>query len=747
MEKSKVGVKKTSLENKSNDSKKQEKPALKPKRLFGTFSGVFMPSILTILGAVMYFIIPQVLGGVGLLKTLLIVLIAHSVTIATAYSISAIATNINVKGGGLYYLISRSLGSEFGGSLGIQLYLAQTIASSFYAIAFARGVNIVLSYFNIFILESHIALVSIIIFGLMVFIGANFIVKIQYFILATIGLSLLSVFLGPQTTQVSTIFFTSSALTFWVAFAMFFPAVTGIDAGVGMSGELKNPRKSLVKGTFYAIFITMFIYIALVIKLAFSATQEQLFTNPHIVQQIALISPLVVLGILMATSSSALSSLMTAPRCLVAMSEDGILPKFLSFLGKKSEKDGEPRVAIFVSLIIGIGIILSGSLEYVAIIVSMFFLSVYGWINGAAFFEKLSNNPSYRPTFNAPLLISFYGMIAAYIVMYLFNPWIMILVILIQMGLFYFLYKSRKSMKIEGAWAGVIFQLIRGLLKKMKTSAESTKNWRPTILAFSTKEINNHPTASLLHWIGSKSSITKLYFLKKGIIKNNLEASNEQQKNLEKYVDEHKLEIFPRAVLTNNFQKTINDLIQAETFGSVPLNTVLIDYDKQVKINELVENLSYLKKNLIVMRNQVGFSDFKKIDVWWSSHKNGNLMILLSYLISHSVRWLEHGATIRLFHVVENKKKEAEEIKLLEKIIEQSRIENIELKIIEKANGCRVQDKINEISSEADLVLLGLPDISKKTPEQTIKIIEDYTKKLKVTLMIFANDKIDFRVN
>ncbi|MBR9700109.1 amino acid permease, partial [Candidatus Woesearchaeota archaeon] len=103
----------------------QEKPKSKPPK-FSTFSGVFVPSVLAILGAVMYLIMPKVLGGVGMIKMLLIILLAHSVTIATAYSLSAIATNIKVKGGGLYYLISRSLGSEFGGSLGVQLYLAQT---------------------------------------------------------------------------------------------------------------------------------------------------------------------------------------------------------------------------------------------------------------------------------------------------------------------------------------------------------------------------------------------------------------------------------------------------------------------------------------------------------------------------------------------------------------------------------------------------------------------------------------------
>jgi amino acid transporter len=720
-------------------------PVVKQKK-FNTFAGVFMPSLLTILGAVMYFIVPQVLGGVGLIKTILIILLAHTVTIATAFSISAIATNIQVRGGGLYYLISRSLGAEFGGSLGIQLYLAQTIASSFYAIAFARGISIILISFGMVIAESHIALISIALFGLMVFIGAKFVVKIQYFIFAAIALSLVSIFLGPQTVSVSNMVFTSSALSFWVAFAMFFPAVTGIDAGVGMSGELKDPRKSLVKGTFYAIFITLAVYLALVLKLALTASPDVLFTNPQIIQQIALFSPLVLLGIVMATSSSALSSLMTAPRCLVAMTEDKVLPKFLKFLGKKSGENGEPRVAIGLSLMIAAGVILLGSLEYVAIVVAMFFLSVYGWINGSAFFEKISGNPSYRPTFNAPLLISFYGMIAAYGVMFLFNPVLMFVVILIQALLFYLLYRSSKSMKIEGVWSGVLFQLTKKLLGWMGRSVKSRKNWRPTIMAFSTKPLNDHPLSKFLDWIGSKSSMTRLYLLRKGKVDDNLEENIQAQRSMEAYIHKNNLDIFPRTVLTDNFQTTMENLVQAGTVANVPLNTVLIDFDNKLKVNELMQTLTPLNKNLIIMRNQTGFTNFQRIDIWWSSKKNGNLMLLLAHLISNSKQWRSKGAMINVFTIVDDKKKQKSEIQQFERIMKQSRIENLETKVIE-AKKKDIKKVINSTSFDADLVMLGLTDLKNRTDSHIRETIKSFTKASNVSLIVSAKDDIDFRLN
>ncbi len=124
---------------------------------FNTFGGVFVPAVLAIFGAVVYYITPRLLGGLGLLKMLAILLIAHSVTIATAFSIAGISTNIRVKGGGLYYLISRSLGTEIGGSMGIQLFLAQTISISFYTIAFSKAVMSIFSMFGMVVPEVWIA--------------------------------------------------------------------------------------------------------------------------------------------------------------------------------------------------------------------------------------------------------------------------------------------------------------------------------------------------------------------------------------------------------------------------------------------------------------------------------------------------------------------------------------------------------------------------------------------------------------
>ena len=303
---------------------------------FGTVAGVMVPSILAILGAVMYLIVPKVLGGVGVFKMLGIVLLAHSITLATAFSISAIATNINVKGGGLYYLISRSLGRAFGGSMGIQLFLAQTIAAAFYTIAFTKVVHDLLVLVGIVLPENYLAMAFMLLFFLIVFKGAGFVIKIQYVILAIIILSLISIFLAPNagTMDLNMLGTGGVAIPFWIAFALFFPAVTGIDAGVGMSGDLKNPRKSLVAGTFTSILLTMGVYILIIFKLASSADPTALSMDPLIITKIAFFSPLVYLGVIVATISSALSCMMTAPRSLRAITQDRVIPKRFNFLAK-----------------------------------------------------------------------------------------------------------------------------------------------------------------------------------------------------------------------------------------------------------------------------------------------------------------------------------------------------------------------------------------------------------------------------
>ena len=709
---------------------------------FGTYSGVVIPSVLAIFGAVVFYVAPHVLGGVGLLGMLAIVLLAHSVTLATAFSLSAIATNIHVKEGGLYYLISRSLGIEFGGSMGIQLFLAQTVSVAFYCIAFSKAVMSVLIQYGIFFPEVYITLIAFTVFWLMAYRGASFVVKIQYVVLVVILAAFISIFFASNRVPeaVELLGEGGLALSFWVAFLMFFPAVTGIDAGVGMSGDLKNPRRSLVQGSFIAILITMFMYVALSIKYFYMAPLSELSMNMYVIQQLAPFAWLIILGALLTTSSSALSYLMAAPRTLRALVRDRVFSKHFFFLGKTFGNSNEPRVAMLVTFLIGVVVISFGNLYLVSQIVGIFFLNVYGWINATAFLEKLSHNPSFRPSFNAPILVSFYGMLVSYVIMFLFSPWIMVVGVLFQLLIFYILLRTKTSSKVESVWRGLLFQLFRIALRRMELAEQSKKNWRPTIMAFYANDNRISLLAAMLDWISSRHGITKLYYLSHPV-KRIKEKREKVEHDMREYVKDYQLENYPKAVFARSCTEATQHLIQSETLGNLPWNTVLLDYDSKLNFKRIVESTTALNKNVLLFRSQIGFTDFRRVDVWWDSPDNGNMMILLAYLITHSKRWNEEDVMIRIFKIAKNKKEADSARETLSRLLDQSRIDNATVEIIVSKDS--VNTIIRRNSHNSDLTIIGMPHTKKRMFKNVIK----YTEKLKASLIVFAAEKVDLRVN
>ncbi|MCK5759810.1 MAG: amino acid permease, partial [Candidatus Delongbacteria bacterium] len=340
-----------------------------PKKKFGTFKGVFVPSSEALLGTVLFLLLPLLTAKVGLIYMLVIVVLAHSVTIATTFSLADITTNLNTVGaGGMYALVKRSLGKAMGGSIGVQLFFAQAASIGFYSIGFAEPLHSIiaplLKDYSLFagntpadILFQKQILSSIIfcLFFIIVMFGADFTLKIQTLILFVLGASILAIFIAPSVGleyEGSNLFnnfedinlwgnSTISASVFFIAFAQFFPAVVGIDAGIGMSGDLKDPKKSLVKGTFYAIAITFVIYI--ISTVIFSMIDGDILTKGHLLPNILssskgflsnTLSITILVGILFATSSSALSVFMTSPRTLQSLTKDEILPDIFSILGK-----------------------------------------------------------------------------------------------------------------------------------------------------------------------------------------------------------------------------------------------------------------------------------------------------------------------------------------------------------------------------------------------------------------------------
>src|SRR4030043_895934 len=295
---------------------------------FGTFGGVFTPSILTILGVIMYMRMPMIAGEAGLFGTLGIIIVAHLISITTGLSVSSIATDKKVKEGGTYYIISRSLGLPIGGTLGLALFVGLSFSVSLYLIGFSESF---LSYLDLPMDINNIRIAGTIILlvvTIITFISTSLAIKAQYLILMAFLLSLLSILLGRHDMVPASpnLFGKGTGVPLMVLFGIFFPAVTGFEAGVSMSGDLKDPKKSIPLGTISAIAIGLVVYIGLAFFYSFRVDGEVLATDPKALFKVALVPQLVIAGIWGATLSSALGSILAAPRILQSTVIDKITP-------------------------------------------------------------------------------------------------------------------------------------------------------------------------------------------------------------------------------------------------------------------------------------------------------------------------------------------------------------------------------------------------------------------------------------
>ena len=276
---------------------------------FGTFAGVFTPCVLTILGVIMFLRFGFVVGQAGVLAALLIVIASKSITLLTTLSLSAIATNTKVEGGGVYFLISRSLGPEFGGAIGLLFFVAQAFSVAMYVIGFTEAL---MNYLPDTVSPALVATITNVIVFVCVAIGAGWTLKVQFFILVAVGASLVSFYLGAWQSFDSSLLAAnigphfSDGQSFWTMFALFFPAVTGIMAGANMSGDLQNPARSIPRGTLAAIFVTGMIYATEAVFLGGSRRHEALIGDNLILYDIALMPALIAAGVFAATISSAL---------------------------------------------------------------------------------------------------------------------------------------------------------------------------------------------------------------------------------------------------------------------------------------------------------------------------------------------------------------------------------------------------------------------------------------------------------
>ena len=665
------------------------KPVAKPKTSptpvgFGTFGGVFTPCTLTILGVIMFLRFGYIVGQTGVLLAVLIVVASKTITLLTSLSLSAIATNTRVQGGGAYFLISRSLGVEFGGAIGLVFFLAQAISVSMYVLGFSEAFVAILPEGTVSLMLVA-TLVNVLVF-VSVFIGAGWTIKLQYFILGVLVISLVSFYWGAanhfslETLQLNWGSHFSGRETFFTMFALFFPAVTGIMAGANMSGDLRDPARSIPSGTLTAVFVTGLVYLSFAVLLGATAPHQELVGNSLIVKDIATWSPLITAGIFAATLSSALGSMMGAPRILQAFARDNVF-KSLRIFASGSGPTSEPRRAVILTFVISQACILLADLNTIAPLITMAFMITYGLLNLATFYEAITKNPSYRPRFRyCHWTTSLAGAIGCLVVMVLIDwRWAAT-----SIGLMALLHWSISRKEVEARWgdvqSGLLFERTRRNLLKLEDELHHPKNWRPIMLALSGAGWTRPHLAVCGHWFTAGHGILTLAQIIQGEVEDKLERRANQERILHNFIRKEELEAFPAVVVATYLSEGIEALVQCQGMGALRPNTLLIGWpraEKAESFGAMLRTVAGLKRSIVAVRVLEEPEDPWEVpkgtlDVWWRGHQNGELMLLLAHLLTKNTAWRSHQ--IRLLRVIDKEVGQEEVRQHLVQLIDSARI-------------------------------------------------------------------------
>ncbi|QCS50469.1 MULTISPECIES: amino acid permease [Cyanophyceae] len=683
--------------------------ASEKKSGLGMFGGVYTPSILTILGVIMYLRFGWVVGNAGLLGSLAIVTLANAITFLTALSICAIATDKVVRVGGAYYMISRSLGLETGGAVGIPLYFAQAFSVALYTIGFAESVVQVFGGLN----QLYVALIVTILVGVLALTSASIAIKAQYFIMAAIALSLVSLVLGRPLPEAGDILLWGSSaevtVPFWTVFAVFFPAVTGIMSGVNMSGDLKDPIKAIPIGTLAAVGTGYVIYMLIPLLLAQRGDTASLIEDPLVMQRLSVWGPAILLGVWGATLSSAIGSILGAPRVLQALARDGVLPPWLGFLGSGSGSEDEPRIGTIVTLGVAIAAVCIGDLNIIAPVLTMFFLTTYLVLNISAGIETLLQSPSFRPTFRVHWALSLLGAVGCLGVMFLINAIATVVAALIVTIIYFWLQRR----ELQVTWGDVRRGLWMALISKaiyQVAGAEDSKNWRPHLLVLSGAPRKRWSLIELADGFShNRALMTVATVLPEGSRDPGQQVKMET--TIRDYLAKRGVKALVRLSTADDpFVGALN-LIETYGLGDLTPNTVLLGStespERFAAYCHLLQQVHIAQRNIIIFHENPErvFGRKKRIDIWWGGvQSNGGLMLMLAYLLRTDIRW--RSAQIYLKLVVQDATAAQAARLNLESLISSARIKAEPMVII--AGDRSFEDILYQSSASADLVFLGM---------------------------------------
>ena len=690
---------------------------------------VFLTALSTILGAVMFLRFGYAVGNVGFIGTVGIILLGHLITIPTAMAIAEIATNQKVEGGGEYYIISRSFGINIGAAIGLTLYLSQAISIAFYSIAFSEAFDGVIEWLNdtyhIFIWDKRLISAPLVLMlsAIMLSKGAQLGVKILYPVVAILVVSLLFLFLGDtgyMTGNGNFYFFKTiqNPDSFFIVFAIIFPAFTGMTAGVGLSGDLKDPKKAIPLGSLMATFTGMLIYLFIAYKLTISASPEDLASDQLIMGKIALWGPIIALGLAAATFSSALGSIMVAPRTLQALASDEIIPNrgINAFLSKETKK-GEPFNATVITILIALFFLLVGDINMVAQIISMFFMVTYGAICSISFLQHFAADPSYRPAFKSRWYVSLLGAVLCFYMMFKMNAMYafsaLLIMVLIYVGITYFSPNKQGMVKI---FQGVIYQLSRQLqVFLQKADKEDINTWRPSLICISDDSFKRTAAFELMRWISHRYGFgTYLHYIKGYVSRETNKNAHDMLDRLIEKAEISKSNMYLDTIISPSYTTAIAQSIQLPSVSGKESNMFMFEYSKTLGpcTDLIMDNMPLVSATdfdiCVLASTEKGFGYHNEIHIWITQgdFDNASLMILMSFVIMGHRDW--QGAEIKIFAIHPKDELTNQREKLLDQIKEgRLPISPNNVELIEKDQETNSRVIINKRSVGADLTIIG----------------------------------------
>ncbi|XP_050925985.1 solute carrier family 12 member 9 isoform X2 [Lates calcarifer] len=599
-------------------------------RKLGVVFGVVIPTLLSMFSVVVFLRIGFVVGQAGLYQSIAMFLVAYFIITMTVLSVCAISTNGALDAGGAYYMISRALGPEFGGSIGIMFFFANVCGSALYVLGLVEAI---MSAFGIpeegatAVAGHHQVLPSgywwSVLYGtvllflcfIVCLVGAHIYAKATFIIFIIVTTVLASIFIsffivGPvvvilpdtsvlnstslsianytgfrlHTLEVNllpsyTVDYTTGAMmSFATVFAVMFNGCTGIMAGSNMSGDLKNPSYSIPRGTLAAVLITFITYNLLSLLAAWSCDRHLLQRDYSFLGDINIWPPLVTVGIYSSTMSAAMSNLIGASRILYALSKDNLFGGVLA-LARKTSRSGNPWASVLVSWLLVQVVLFAGKLNTIAGIVTIFFLLVYAAVNLACLALEWASAPNFRPSFRCfTWHTCALGILGCLIMMFLISAiyaFASIAFMLLLLMLIHYLGPISNWGYISQA---LIFHQVRKYLLMLDVRKDHVKFWRPQVLLM---VANPRSCTGLMTFINDlkKSGLYVLGHVKLGLLDGL--PSDPLQSHYDSWlslVDHLNIKAFVNLTLADSVQHGVQNLLFITGFGGMRPNTIVLGF-------------------------------------------------------------------------------------------------------------------------------------------------------------------------